>query len=105
MNSVLIPPRIHMRASSDLRHETMNDAGALAPLREKPMRFGETILARRVRGVLTAAKNALVSRLQRLAEARKQRRAYEDQFYRDLKAFCRTYNVSHVCEDDWKTCC
>jgi hypothetical protein len=45
----------------------------------------------------------LTSYVFRLAEARKRRIAHDQEFYRNLKAYCRVNNISPVCEDDWKT--
>jgi hypothetical protein len=67
------------------------------------MRFNERTLVVRALGAWSVAKGSVVSRVRHLAEARRRRREHDQQFYRDLKAYCRAHNVSHVCEDDWKT--
>jgi hypothetical protein len=67
------------------------------------MRSDEGTLANRALSALTATKASIEDGLRNLAEARKAHRKHDEKFYRDLNAFCRANNVSHVCEDDWKT--
>jgi hypothetical protein len=38
-----------------------------------------------------------------LIETRRRRIAHDEQFYRELRVYCRANNVSPVCEDDWRT--
>jgi hypothetical protein len=39
----------------------------------------------------------------RCIESRRYRIEQDDEFYRSLRAYCRTNNLSPICEDDWKT--
>jgi hypothetical protein len=47
---------------------------------------------------------ALLARCVRgLIEMRRRRVAHDEQFYRELRVYCRANNVSPICEDDWRT--
>jgi hypothetical protein len=52
---------------------------------------------------LNTSKALLADWLRRLLAARQSRIEHEKQFYRDLRAYCRTNNLSLICEDDWKS--
>ncbi len=67
------------------------------------MRSDEATLANRALSALKATRAGIANGVHHLVEARKHRRKHDEKFYRDLKAYCRAHNVSHVCEDDWKT--
>jgi hypothetical protein len=51
---------------------------------------------------LTRSKALLAGWLRRLLEARKRRIEREREFYHSLNTYCRTNNLSPICEDDWK---
>jgi hypothetical protein len=52
---------------------------------------------------LTKSKSLLAGWLRRLLEAHRRRIKQEQDFYRNLAAYCRDNDLSPVCEDDWKT--
>jgi hypothetical protein len=52
---------------------------------------------------MTTVSRKLALRIGRLVEARKRRIEQDDQFYRELRAYCRANNLSPVFEDDWRT--
>jgi hypothetical protein len=51
----------------------------------------------------TMRKSALASLVRERIEARKRSIEHEKEFYRKLGAYCRSNNLSPICEDDWKT--
>ena len=45
----------------------------------------------------------LAASVRQVVEARKRRLEQEQAFYRELNAYCRSHDLSPICEDDWKT--
>jgi hypothetical protein len=66
----------------------------LTPARSKAMHFMDT---------LARSKTLLAGWLRGLLDAHRRKVEHEKDFYRSLATYCRTNNVSPVCEDDWKT--
>jgi len=56
-----------------------------------------------IANTMTIVSRKLALRIGRLVEARKRRIEQDDQFYRELRAYCRANNLSPVFEDDWRT--
>jgi hypothetical protein len=52
---------------------------------------------------LAESKALLSDWLRRFLQTRKRRAEQEREFYRELGAYCRAYNLSPICEDDWKS--
>jgi hypothetical protein len=63
----------------------------------------ETIVMRFGRPTALTGFARRLARLARgFANERKRRRAQDEQFYRDLRAFSLANNLPPVCEDDWR---
>jgi hypothetical protein len=56
-----------------------------------------------VMATLAKSKTLLAGWLRALLEAHRRRIKQEQDFYRNLAAYCRDNDLSPVCEDDWKT--
>jgi hypothetical protein len=67
------------------------------------MKFNVNIAVAALVNGFTTCESALVSFVRKRIEARKRSIEREKAFYRKLGAYCRSNNLSPICEDDWKT--
>jgi hypothetical protein len=56
----------------------------------------------RVASTIANSKTRFGRSVRDLIEARRRRIEHERKFYRELRAYCRTNNLSPICEDDWR---